>query len=156
MLLPSARSLPVIGYCFSFQKLWGYNQYLKAHVIHYGVDDSCVGCSLSSPSLFCPLFRPAFISSPSSLSLGVSSGGPRAWSGPCSNVPVWNHLAADFATQLLQFFCFYGFGHGHLPQGTIGHFPVLLAAATTTAATAAAATATTATATAATTATASY
>uniref|UniRef100_A0A3Q1FT33 Abl-interactor 1a n=1 Tax=Acanthochromis polyacanthus TaxID=80966 RepID=A0A3Q1FT33_9TELE len=77
------------------------------------------------------------------------SGGPWAWSGPRSNVPVWNHLAADFAAQPLQLLCLYGFGHGHLPPGAVGHFAVLLAAAATTTATAAATTATAAAATAA-------
>ena len=82
-----------------------------------------------------------------------SSGGPWAWSGPRSNVPVWNHLAADFAAQPLQLLCLYGFGHGHLPSGAVGHFPVLLAAAAA-ATTATAAAVTTAAATAATAATA--
>ena len=91
-----------------------------------------------------------------SLSLGVSSGGPWAWSGPRSNVPVWNHLAADFTAQPLQLLCLSGFGHGHLPPGTVGHFAVLLAAAATTTAAAAAATTTAAAAATAATAAASY
>lgn len=99
--------------------------------------------------LSCLTLLSVFSSLPS-LSLGVCSGGPWAWAGPRSNVPVWNHLAADFAAQPLQLLCLYGFGHGHLPPGAVGHFPVLLAAAaTTTAATASAATAATTTATAA-------
>lgn len=84
-----------------------------------------------------------------------SSGGPWAWFGTRSNVPVWNHLAADFAAQPLQLLCLYGFGHGHLPPGAVGHFPVLLAAAATTTAAASTATTTT-TAAATTTTTASY